>query len=246
MFDFNFSIYGFMLFWCLFFNALVILTTYDRYSFNRDEIIGALLYENIGFALGGKIMYFLFNPEPFSMKIFTNGGFYAYGCFIGMMLCLLLFCLEFKKSIKDMLLMFVTPVPLMYAINKIGCFLNGCCYGINYTGPFSIVYKYSSNAPLGVILFPIQLLDFLSFFSVFIYMYINTLRNKFDFKTLGISFIACGVYKFFLEFLRASHVGFFITSYQLISIGLVIAGIIMIWYQKRLDSKMIKKSKLAR
>ena len=44
----------------------------------------------------------------------------------------------------------------MYSIGKIGCLLVGCCYGIEYSGPFSIVYNYSYSDIVGVRLFPIQ------------------------------------------------------------------------------------------
>ena len=75
----------------------------------------------------------------------------------------------------------------MYAIGKIGCFLVGCCYGIKYSGIFSVVYNYSLHAPVGVSLFPIQLVESIVFLLIFIYMLNKKLQNKFNTQTIGIS-----------------------------------------------------------
>ena len=84
-------------------------------------------------------------------------GFSSYGGLIGMILALYIFCMVFKYNKSLFFKHVFLCLPLMYSIGKIGCFLVGCCYGIQYNGFGSIKYLTSRGAPLNVNLFPIQL-----------------------------------------------------------------------------------------
>ena len=49
-------------------------------------------------------------------------------------------------------------IPLFHAFGRIGCFLSGCCYGIETT--FGIDLKYSPVPGCsGVLRFPVQLIE---------------------------------------------------------------------------------------
>ena len=115
----------------------------------------------------------------------------------------------------------------MYAIGKIGCFLAGCCYGIPYAGPGHVIYNYSLVAPAGTCLFPIQIVETITFLFIFIYMIHKIITNKFSLHTLGISFILCGLAKFVLDFFRTSHINILISSNQIISIAFIVLGILI-------------------
>lgn len=116
-------------------------------------------------------------------------------------------------------------IPLMYAIGKIGCFITGCCYGIEYNGIGNIIYKYSLDAPQNVPLFPIQILETIIFFIIFMYIINKTLKNKFNWNSLGKSFILCGIAKFSLDFLRASHNNKILSLNQYVSILFILIGV---------------------
>jgi len=214
-------------------NVIVVMLLYKKFEFSKDQIIGALVYENIGIIVGAKLLTFIQDYQLYGKFDFYSLGLSSYGGIIGAIICLIIFSFQFKKPIKDMLFTFMPSVPLMYAIGKIGCFLIGCCYGIEYTGWGNVVYNYSPIDHQHTHSFPVQLVEAIFFISIFVYMINRIIKNKFNWKTLGISFILCGLAKFTLDYLRISHVGIVLSLNQIISILFIIVGVILIIKNKR-------------
>jgi phosphatidylglycerol:prolipoprotein diacylglycerol transferase len=124
----------------------------------------------------------------------------------------------------------------MYAIGKIGCFVVGCCYGIEYNGLGNIVYTHSLDAPNHIHLFPVQILETIVFLLIFIYMLNKHFKNKFSWQVLGIIFILSGLAKFILDFFRYSHINQILSVNQLISVVFIIIGI-YIYINQRLEKR---------
>lgn len=227
MFDTDIPIYGIMIILALIINILVVYIISKKYNFNKYELIGAIAYENIGIICGAKILTYLSNSDLLPMD-FWSIGLSSYGGVIGALICLIIFSFQFKKSLKEMLFIFMPSISLMYAIGKIGCFLVGCCYGIEYNGFGSITYKHSLIAPNNVNLFPIQIIETFIFILIFIYIMKKIKNNKLKWNTLGSYFILCGFAKFILDFLRSSHLNIVISLNQIISIVFIILGVILI------------------
>ena len=145
-------------------NIIVSTLLFKKYYYTLEELIGLLFYENVGLICGAKkLAYWLSNSkEPFN---FINAGLSAYGAIFGASFFIILFCFQFHKSIKETFLLLAPSFPLMYSIGKIGCFIAGCCYGINYNGLFKIIYKHSKSAPNNVYLFPVQLIESIIFLN---------------------------------------------------------------------------------
>ena len=233
MFNTNIPLYSIMILLALLTNVKVVMLLYKKFEFSKDQIIGALVYENIGIIVGAKLLTFIQDYQLYGKFDFYSLGLSSYGGIIGAIICLIIFSFQFKKPIKDMLFTFMPSVPLMYAIGKIGCFLIGCCYGIEYTGWGNVVYNYSPIAHQHTHSFPVQLVEAIFFISIFVYMINKIIKNKFNWKTLGISFILCGLAKFTLDYLRISHVGIVLSLNQIISILFIIVGVILIIKNKR-------------
>lgn len=234
MFDTNIPLYGSAILLSLIVNLFVVFKLSKKYNYNKNEIVALLLYENVGIIGGAKILTFIQNYDKLNGQFnFFSLGLSSYGAVIGALLFIMLFCFQFKKSIKELLYIFMPSIPLMYGIGKIGCFLVGCCYGIEYNGFLSVIYNYSKSAPKNIPLFPIQIVETTVFISIFIYMMIQHKKNKFDLKVVGMGFILSGFSKFILEFLRHSHIGKLISSTQMISIAFIIIGILIIINNKK-------------
>lgn len=234
------SLYSMMIILSLIANIITILIIYKKNNFTRDEIIGALVYENIGIIFGAKLLTYINHFKEYGKFDLLSLGLSSYGALIGAIICLVIFGLQFKKSLKEMLFTFMPSIPLMYAIGKIGCFLVGCCHGIEYNGIGSIVYKYSVVAPNHVHLFPVQIIETIAFTIIFIYMIRKVLKNQFSWQTLGISFILCGLSKFILDYFRSSHINTFLSTNQIISIIFIFIGIIMyIKNRKQITNRML-------
>ena len=226
MFDTSIPFYNIMILLSLIANVIVVVFNYRRFNFSKDEVIGSLVYENIGIIVGAKVLSYLTNySQEFN---FLSLGLSSFGGVIGAIIFLAIFSLQFKKSFKDMLFVFMPSIPLMYALGKIGCFLAGCCYGIKYDGLGHVVYNYSLAAPSGVSLFPVQIVESVVFILIFVYNFYNILKNNFSYKTLSISFILCGFAKFCLDYLRDSHVSVILSVNQVISLLFIIIGFLII------------------
>lgn len=218
--------YSIMLLLSLLSNVFVVYYIAKKIGFKKSEIISLLLYENVGIILGAKLFTFFQNYNQLNGKFdFLRLGLSAYGALIGAIVFLTIYCLQFKKTLKEILYIFMPSTPLMYAIGKIGCFLVGCCHGIKYNGFGSVVYKYSLIAPKNVRLFPVQIVETIFFTLIFIYLISKHAKSRFDMKTLGMGFILSGVAKFSLDFLRESHVGQTLSTNQMVSIVFIILGI---------------------
>jgi phosphatidylglycerol:prolipoprotein diacylglycerol transferase len=129
---------------------------------------------------------------------------------------------------------FAPGIALGHAIGRIGCFAAGCCYGkhteqfwgVTFTNPLA---QQFSGTPLGISLYPTQLIESIVEFLNFLFL-VWLLRNKkFEGQVIGSYLFIYGVARFFIEFLRGdpdrgSVFGGAITGTQFISILLVIAG----------------------
>lgn len=232
MFNFNFPFYSVMILLALISNVLIVFKLSKKYEYESREIICLLLYELVGIIGGAKILTFLVNYKELNGQFnFITLGFSSYGAVIGALMFIILFVIQFKKSFKELLYIFLPPIPLMYAIGKIGCFLTGCCYGIEYNGILKVIYKYVDIPHKNTYLFPVQIIETIAFLAIFIYVMIKHKRNEFTLKTIGEIFIFCGISKFILDFLRMSHANILISINQLISIVFILIGIAVYVYE---------------
>jgi phosphatidylglycerol:prolipoprotein diacylglycerol transferase len=116
----------------------------------------------------------------------------------------------------------------MHAIGRIGCFCAGCCYGRAMDPPFGVYFRADSVAPIGVALFPVQLLESVLNFILFIILFGYSRKPRADRQITGL-YIACyGVIRFILEFFRGDGergiLWIFSTS-QWISLALIPLGL---------------------
>lgn len=55
----KFPIYGTMIILSMVVNIVIVIIIYRKYTYTKDEIISALLYENIGIIYGAKIFAYI-------------------------------------------------------------------------------------------------------------------------------------------------------------------------------------------
>jgi phosphatidylglycerol:prolipoprotein diacylglycerol transferase len=122
----------------------------------------------------------------------------------------------------------ISSPPFMLANNPllagVSCFFAGCCYGLPYSGPFSVTYPHIMNKSL----FPIQLLEIFVFLSIFIFCNYFYKKKNITYVTL----ILVSMFKFLLDFLRYNHLYEFISKNQIFSILLCFITIIIYFYNK--------------
>lgn len=86
------------------------------------------------------------------------GGEVFYGGFLGALLGMLVYCKVTKRPLGFHFDMLAVVTPLFHAFGRVGCFLSGCCFGVE--SPFGVVYTHATvELANGVCRFPVQLLE---------------------------------------------------------------------------------------
>lgn len=233
MFNTKISLYGIVMILSIIIGLIVVYIYAKKEKFTKEELMVFIIFIGLGTIYGAKYYTFFTNPTKYNGHFdFIRVGQSSYGALIGIILMLFLYSKLFKKRFKDLMYIITPPIPLMYGIGKIGCFLAGCCYGIKYDGPLSITYNYSISAPKGISLFPIQIVETIVFILIFLYINKKTKKEKNKNKIIGLTFIICGVAKFLLDYLRMSHTGIILSSNQIVSIVFILSGILILLNKK--------------
>ena len=218
------------------------------------DIFYMLLYAFIGAIVGAKLLYLITSVEvywlpqlsfEYNMKywllLISGGGLVFYGGLIGALLGALRYVVHFKAPISAMLDLGFAGVPLFHAFGRIGCFMAGCCYGVEYHGALSVTFPESNlgNAPPGEELLPVQLIEAalnLILWAVLLILYRRSSRR---WLTTGLYLTCYGVMRFVLEFFRGDLIRgsvFSLSTSQFISIFIVAAGVLLLINPKWLDN----------
>lgn len=222
------------------------------YDVKKEDIFYAAMFAIIGIGIGAKLLYIItilpdlirnFNVLDWKTLIprLLQGGFVFYGGLIGGVIGLYVYSKSFKISFKKLCMILIPVVPIFHSIGRIGCLLAGCCHGREYHGFGSITFYNTQLAPVGVPLFPIQIVESICNLIIFIIILITYKKFKGTYKTIAIYAVLYSVVRFALEFYRGDTVrGIIVLSTsQWISIVLFIVGIALFIYDKRLARKEI-------
>jgi len=229
----NIPIYSVFLILSLVMNCIFTFVFGIIQKINKNTILCLLTYELIGVLLGAKILNMI---QTNNYNSLYYAGFSAYGGVVGGMIFILFFSKLYKVSLQKLFLIFIPTLPLMYSVSKLGCFFNGCCYGVEYHGPISVMYKYAIDAPVNIKLFPVQLVESLVNFTIFVYVLWIYKREKERVNLIGKIFILCGLSKFILEFFRDSWHSY-VSSTQIISLVFIIIGFLLIIKWRNYEKK---------
>ena len=211
----------------------VTIITMGLLSFIGVGVGGALLY---GVTKIRTLWYILTHLEliqsfddVLSAVQIVFGGSVFYGGLIGMILISLAYVRR-KKLSRDYIDLTAAAIPLFHAWGRIGCFLGGCCFGIESS--FGFVYHYSPiEMANGVRRLPVSLFEAIFNAALSTFLYGCFRKKKHRGYLLNIYLYAYPVWRFVIEFFRGdTYRGFlwiFSTS-QWVSIALVITNTIVL------------------
>ncbi len=114
---------------------------------------------------------------------------------------------------------FAVALPFSIALGRLGCLVAGCCRGAPYDGPLAIAYDD------GVLRHPAQLYEVIFQLAAGWALLALYRRNLFFGRLFALYLAAYGVFRFGTEFIRDTLKPFGgLSAYQLMSIGMVVAG----------------------
>ena len=156
-------------------------------------------------------------------------GFVGAGGALGLIVGAVASALIHRDHISESMSAWIIVAPLMYGLSKIGCHIAGCCNGIPYNGFFTITYAEKGH----ISYFPIQITETIVFVLIFIIGLILYLKSKNKTRVAILVLLLSGIAKIGLEFLRESHIGHTITSYQIIVLSISIIGAVSLHLTNR-------------
>lgn len=168
-------------------------------------------YSGLGAIIGSKILFLctvfkevnwtLFFSDYSYFSSYMNGGFVFFGGLLGAVPMVLFGSRIHGISISEHIDIFGFLIPLGHAFGRIGCFLAGCCYGIEGDSPISVVFPEGSFAPPHVHLIPVQLIESSLLFLISAIVFIWFIRKR-KHGAFRFYVIAYCVVRFIDEFLR--------------------------------------------
>ncbi len=165
-----------------------------------------------------------------SFSVFKSGGLVFYGGFILAAACCIWYLKAKKLSISDYASVIIPSIPLAHAIGRVGCFLAGCCYGRVCDTALSVIYTNPiGGAPVGVPVFPVQLLEAALNLIIFAILLIYTRKKMKSASSIFLYLFCYSIVRFTIEYFRADEIrGIFLglSTSQWISIGLFVIGIV--------------------
>ena len=196
-----------------------------------------------GTILGARALYVIsywkedFAGQPIR-EIFMvwRGGLVFYGGFIGASLACILFTWRNKLPLWKMADILAPSIALGSFFGRWGCLLNGCCYGRPTKLPWGILFPRghpTNNDEHSYYVHPTEIYDSLLNLGLYCFLAWLYRRKKFDGQVFAVFLICYAVLRSFVELFRGDytprHLLGPLTPGQVISIGIIAAGAILLW-----------------
>ncbi len=244
--------YGVMLAVAFFASVLYVkyVASRDNKPFERFLTIAYIMI--FGGIIGARLFYVLFHLEefasnwtasfnPFASHEFGIAGLNVYGGVIVAIIGTFVYCRWRKMSTLEVFDYFSPAFVLGLGIARIGCLLNGCCFGTPTGLPWGISFPLGS-IPYAVYfdtpLHPSQLYTSLYGFGLFFLLHFMMKRKRFVGQIVALLFMIEAVFRFAIEYVRYYeeamhfHLGEIHPTYnQAISIVLFLLGLGIYIYQ---------------
>lgn len=234
-----------------------------RDGINPERIVDLGPWLIVGTIIGARAVYVItywndsFAGQSF-WEIFRvwNGGLVYYGGLIGAALACLIY-VRWKGLPTWKTADALTPsIPLGYVFGRIGCFLNGCCFGKPCSLPWAVRFPNQSPAwyqqfhehligefARSLPVHPTQLYD--SLLNLVLYLGLAWLyrRKKFDGEVFGGYLVCYALTRSFVESFRGDyppdHIHAGLTSAQVLSVAILATGAVLLWWRAMAQRKHV-------
>jgi phosphatidylglycerol:prolipoprotein diacylglycerol transferase len=227
--------YGFMLVMAFAVSSTLARLQAKKKSINPDIIFNFSFIAFISGIIGARILYIAENlsyylRNPLEIIMLQQGGLSWFGGLLFGLICGIIYLKKKNLSVYKVLDLISPFVALAGGIGRVGCLLNGCCFG--KVSKFGIYFAVHNS-----ILIPTQIYSSLLLIFIFIILRFLQDRPHKEGKIFFAYLLFYSVKRFFIEFWRADNEAILLglTLFQIISI--------IIFCLSFLKLLLIKKSK---
>jgi len=212
---------------------------------SAETIADVTLWLMVGSILGARFVYVTtywkqeFADQPFSeVFMIQHGGLVFYGGLIGASVASLIYLYWKKLPVWKVADALAPSIALGSVFGRMGCLLNGCCYGRPTDVPWAIHFPVGHETH-GVGVHPTEIYDGLLNLLLYFGLAWVFRRRKFDGEVVALYLVGYSICRFIVEFFRGDyppdhiHAGYF-TSAQLLSAPIFLAGLgLWFWLGRR-------------
>lgn len=206
---------------------------------SSDEMFNIGIIGLVAGLVGAKVLYWLTElpniiKDP-SLMLNIGEGFVVYG---GLVVGIAFpYFYTRKKGLKLLpyLDCAVIGIALGQSFGRVGCFLAGCCYGVQTSAWFGVTFPEGSLAPAGVSLVPTQLISSAGDLLLAFALWLIWRRNVKPGFTVGMYLVLYSIGRFVVEFFRNDErgsIGILSTS-QFIALFTFAIGMVIVFMSHR-------------
>ncbi len=210
-----------------------------RENISGERVADVTLWLMVGAILGARIVYVTtywkqeFADQPLSeIFMIQHGGLVYYGGLIGATIAGMIYIHWKKMPLWKTADVFAPSIALGSVFGRIGCLLNGCCYGRACSLPWAISFPADNPLhPPTTPVHPTEIYDALLNLVLYIFLAWLFRRKKFDGQIFATYLIVYAVFRSIVEYFRGDyppdhvHFTFGLTSAQLVSVPIFIIGL---------------------
>ncbi len=197
-----------------------------------ERMLDAGLAALVGGLVGGRALYVILDPYTTwrDFPLVWHGGLSFHGGLIGGIIAVAIYALLSRTGLALILDSGAPAMALGYAVGRIGCFLNGCCYGAPTRLPWGVRFLSPASGQPTPPSHPAQL--YASAGSLIVFALLLALRRRA--RGGGQLFIAYlglyGVMRFIIELWRRGYTAELLwgplTQAQVASIGMAVLALV--------------------
>ncbi len=243
--------YGLFMALALIAGFLLISRRTSRFGLRPEQVGDLLFMAIVAGLLGARLFYVVQHwPEyldnPGQIIRIDRGGLVFFGGFVGATLAGFAFCRVRRWRFAEILDLCIPALPLGHALGRVGCFLNGCCFGRPSASRLAVTYPAAAypevlqaqiaqgllpagaSQPLPV--FPVQLLAALLNLAICLFLLKVERRLKRRGQLFALYLIAYSLTRFSVEFARGDHLHQFIGLTPAQTTAIVVLPIGLAWF----------------
>lgn len=194
--------------------AFLIYRRAASFGIDKDNIVDLLILMLVTGIVGARLLYVFLNlgyyrANPYEVVDLSRGGLVWYGGFFAAIGSSVIYIKRKSMGFWNVMDLVTPYIALAQAFGRVGCFFNGCCYGIKDI--------------------PVQLYSALILIIIFVLLVLWQDRRRFAGE---IALGYCMLYslkRFGIEFLRGDNPGIFfgLTISQVLSLVVIIAAVLI-------------------